>query len=84
MLLHQDISAHEISSLLSLYKKECGILYRLTISPGQVKSETEQYLGNFATFLIHDRAKRDFLLATVMEKFPNDVDNISTTLASSF
>jgi hypothetical protein len=84
MLLHQDVSAHEISSFIQLYKKEWAILYRLTTSTSQVNSESEQYWRDFATFLSHDRAKHDFLLASLMEKFPNEVDNISTKDASSF
>jgi hypothetical protein len=34
--------------------------------------------------LSHYRAKRDFLLGSLIEKFPNEVDNISTKDASSF
>jgi hypothetical protein len=36
------------------------------------------------TFLSHYRAKRNFLLASLMERFPNEVDNISTKNTSSF
>jgi hypothetical protein len=84
MLLPQDVSAHEISSFIQLYEKEWATLYRLTTSTSQVNSESEQYRRDFATFLSHNRAKRDFLLASLMEKFPNEVDNISTKDASSF
>jgi hypothetical protein len=84
ILLHQDISANEMSSFIQLYEKEWVSLYRLTTSTSQVNSESEQYRRDFATFLSHDRAKRNFLLASLMEKFPNKVDNISTKDASSF
>jgi hypothetical protein len=43
MLLHQDVSAHEISSFIQLYEKEWATLYRLTTSTSQVNSESEQY-----------------------------------------
>jgi hypothetical protein len=58
--------------------------YRLTTSTSQVNSESEQYRRDFATFLSHNRAKHDFILAFLMEKFLNNVDNISTKDASSF
>jgi hypothetical protein len=36
------------------------------------------------TFLSHDHAIRNFLLASLMERFPNEVDNILTKDVSSF
>jgi hypothetical protein len=84
ILLHQDISAHEISSFIQLYEKEWATLYRLTTSTSQVNSESEQYRRDFATFLSHNRANRDLLLASLMEKFPHELDNTLTKDASSF
>jgi thiosulfate reductase cytochrome b subunit len=84
MLLHQDVSAHEISSFIQLFKKEWAILYRLTTSTSQVNSESQHYRRDFATFLSHDRANRDFFLASLMEKFSNKIDNILTKNGSSF
>jgi hypothetical protein len=84
MLLHQDISAHEISSFIQLYKKKWVTLYRLTTSISQVNSESDQYRRGFATFLSHNRTKHDFFLAFLKEKFPNVVDNILTKDVSSF
>jgi hypothetical protein len=84
MLLHQDVSAHKISLFIQLYEKEWATHYRLTILIIQVNSESEQYRRDFGTFLSHDRAKLDFLLASLMEKFPNEVDNILTKDAFSF
>jgi hypothetical protein len=84
ILFHQDVSAHEISSFIQLYEKEWVILYRLTTSTSQVNSQSEQYRRDFATFLSHDHAKRNFLLASLMEKFCNEVDNILSKDASSF
>jgi hypothetical protein len=84
MLLRQDVSTDEISSCIQLYEKEWATLYRLTTSTSQVNSESDQYRRDFATFLSHDRANRDFLLASLMEKFPNEVDNISTKGTSPF
>jgi hypothetical protein len=84
MFLHQDVSAHEISSYIQLYDDELATLYRLTTSTSKVNSESEEYQRDFATFLSHDRAIRDFLLASLMEKFPNKVDNILPKDASSF
>jgi hypothetical protein len=43
MLLHQDVSAHEISLFIQLYENEWATLYRLTTSTSQVNSESEQY-----------------------------------------
>jgi hypothetical protein len=56
----------------------------LTTSTSQVNFESEQYRRDFATFLSHDRAKPNFLLASLIERFPNEVDNISTKDATSF
>jgi hypothetical protein len=78
------MSLHEISSFIQLYEKEWATLYRLTTSTSQVNSESEQYRRDFATFLSHDCVKCDFLLASLMETFPNEVDNISTKDTSSF
>jgi hypothetical protein len=36
------------------------------------------------TFLSHDQAKGNLFLASLMEKFPNDVNDILTKDASSF
>jgi hypothetical protein len=84
MLLYQDVDTYEISSFIQLYEKEWATLYRLTTSTSQVNSEFEQYQRDFVIFLSHDGAKRDFFLASLMKKFPNEVDNISTKDASSF
>jgi hypothetical protein len=84
MLLHQDVNAYEISSFIQLYEKESATLYWLTTSTSQVNSESEQYRRDFVTFLSHERAKHDFLLASLMEIFPNEVDNILTKDVSSF
>jgi hypothetical protein len=84
MLLPQDVGAHEISSFFQLYETEWATLYRLTTLTSQVNSESEQYQRDFAIFLSEDCAKPDFLLASVIEKFPHEVDNISTKDASSF
>jgi hypothetical protein len=84
ILLHQDVSAHEISSFIPLYEKECATLHRLTTSTSQVNFESEQYRRDFAIFLSHDHAKLDFLLTSLIVKFLNEVDNISTKDISSF
>jgi hypothetical protein len=84
MLLLHDGGAYEISSFIQLYEKEWATLYRLTTSTSQVNLESEQYQRDCATFLSYDRAIRDFLLASLMEKFPYKVDNISTKDTSSF
>jgi hypothetical protein len=84
ILLYQDISAHKISSFIQLYEKERATFYQLTILTSQLNSEWEQYWRDFVTFLSHDDVNYNFLLASLMEKFPNEVDNILTKDASSF
>jgi hypothetical protein len=84
MLLPQDIGAHVISSFMQLYENEWATLYRLTKSISQVNSESEQYQRDFVIFLSDEHAKCNFLLASLMEKFPNEVDNILTKDTSSF
>jgi hypothetical protein len=69
---------------IQFYEKEWATLYRLTTSTSQVNFKSEQYQRDFATYLSHDHAKCHCLLASLMEKFPNEVDNISTKDASSF
>jgi hypothetical protein len=76
MLLPQDVGTYIISLFTQLYETECATLYRLTTSTSQVKSKSEQYRKDFVTFLSHDHAKLSFLLASLIEKFPNKVDNI--------
>jgi hypothetical protein len=68
---------------IQLYEKEWATLYRLTTSTSQVNSESEQYWKDFVIFLAMI-VQNDFLLTSLMEKFPNEVDNISTKDASSF
>jgi hypothetical protein len=82
--LPQDVGAYEISSFIQLYEKEWATLYRLTISTSQVNSESEQYQRDFAIFLSHDYAKCNIFLDSLMEKFPNEVDNILTKDSSAF
>jgi hypothetical protein len=57
------------------------ILYRLSISITQVNSKSEQYWKDFVIFLTQDCATHDFLIASLMEKFYNKVNNISTKVA---
>jgi hypothetical protein len=66
MLLYQDVSSYDNSSFTHLYEKEWATLYRLTISTSEVNSETEQYWKDFAIFLSHDLATRNFLLPSLM------------------
>jgi hypothetical protein len=84
MLFYQDVSAHEIASSIQLYEKEWATFYRLTTSTSQVNSESEHYQRDLATFLSPNHSKRDFILTSFMEKFPNEVHIISTKDASSF
>jgi hypothetical protein len=72
MFLHQDVSTHEVFVLIQLYEKEWATFYRLTTLTSQVNSESEQYRRNFGTFLSHDHTKHDFLLPSLMERFPNE------------
>jgi hypothetical protein len=84
MLLPHDIGTHEISLFSQLYEKEWATLSRLTISTSEVNSTSEYYQRDFVTFLSHDHTKPYFLVAALMERFPNKVDNILTKDASSF
>jgi hypothetical protein len=84
MLLHQDVSAYEISLFIQLYETEWATLYRLSTSTSQVNSKSEQYRIDFATLVSYDLTNWDFLLASMMEKCLNEVDNISTKDTSSF
>jgi hypothetical protein len=83
LLLPQDSREHEISSFIQLYEKEWATLYRLTTSISQVNAESEQYCRDLGIFLSPNCAEPDFLLPSFMEKFPNEVDNLSTKDPSS-
>jgi hypothetical protein len=83
MVLHQDVSDHEIDAFIQLYEKQWAILCQLTTLTSQVNSESEQYRIDFGTFLSHDCAKGDCLLASLMEHFPNEVNHISPKNAAS-
>jgi hypothetical protein len=74
----------EISSLIQLYETEWATLYRLSTSTSQVNFASEEYWRHCVTFLTHDCAQRDFLLATLMKKFPNKVVNNLTKDAAVF
>jgi hypothetical protein len=84
MLLSQEVSAHEISSFIQLYEKEWVTLYGLTTSTNQLNCEPKQYWRKFEIFLSYDHAKPNFLRTSLMDRFPNEVDNIFTKDASSF
>jgi hypothetical protein len=84
MLLPHDVSVHKISLFIQLSDKELAILYRLTTSSSQVNSESKQYRRDFVIFLSYNCAKSNVFLASLMEKFPNEVDSILTKDAFSF
>jgi hypothetical protein len=77
ILLPQDIGAYEISSFIQVYEKESATLDRLTTSISQVNCESEQDQKAFLTFLKDNRSTRDVFLASLIEKCPNKVNNIS-------
>jgi hypothetical protein len=81
---HLDAAGSDISAFIQHYEKEWALLVRLTASANQSTNESRQYRKDFVTFLLHDRAKRDFLLASHLDRYPNELDNISTNDVSTF
>jgi hypothetical protein len=84
MLMPQDVGTYKISWVIQLYEKNWATLFRVTTSIIQVNFESEEYRKDFARFLSRNCLKCDFHLASLIDMFPNKVDNISTTDASSF
>jgi hypothetical protein len=77
-VIHLDAASSDISAFIQQFEKEWALLVRLTASSNQSTNESRQYRKDFETFLLHDRAKRDFLLASLLDRDPKEVDNIST------
>jgi hypothetical protein len=84
ILLPQDDTAYKNLLYIQLYQIACATLYRLTIITSIVKYKSELYQNDSATLFSYDYVNGNFLLASVIEKFPNKVNNISTKDASSF
>jgi hypothetical protein len=84
MLLPHIVNAYEISSFIQIYEKAWATRHRLTTLSSQVYSESDQYRKDFAIFLSYNYAKPDIFLTSLMERFPNEVDNILTQDASTF
>jgi hypothetical protein len=83
-VMHLDAASSDISAFIQQFEKELAVLVRLTASSNQSTNKSRQYCKDFETFLLHDRAKRDFLLASLLDRYPNEVDNISTKDISTF
>jgi hypothetical protein len=84
---YSGLSRHallDISAFIQQFQKEWALLVWLTASSNQSTNESCQYRKDFETFLLHDSAKRDFLLASLLDRYPNEFDNISTKDVSTF
>jgi hypothetical protein len=82
--MHLDAAGSDLSAFIQQFEKEWALLVRLTASSNQSTNESRQYCKDFETFLVYNRAKRDFLLASLLDRYPNEVDNLSTTDVSTF
>jgi hypothetical protein len=83
-VMHLDVATSDISAFSQQFEKEWALLVGLTASSNQSTNESRQYRKDFETFLLHDMAKRDFLLASLLDRYPNEVDNILTKDVSTF
>jgi hypothetical protein len=72
------VAGSDISAFIQQFEKEWARLVQSTASSNESTNESLQYSKDFETFLLHDRAKRNFLLASLLDRYPNQVDNIST------
>jgi hypothetical protein len=76
--MHLDAAGSDISAFIQQFEKEWALLVWMTASSIQLTDESRQYRKDFETFLVYDRANRDFLLASLLDRYPNEIDNIST------
>jgi hypothetical protein len=66
-VIHLDTAGSYISAFIQQFDKEWALLVRLTALSNHSTNESRQYRKDFETFLLHDRAKRDFLLAPLLD-----------------